>query len=158
MATAKIKLLRAGDVVPNPISPVGQKKAKQEFKQDADINSIMQKFQKTQTINYAAKHQPQYGIATPVDYHQALNIVTAAQSMFAELPSNLRRRFENKPEALLEFVQDEANYQEATELGLRLTDAAEQAALARLERADPDEGPNAGQGEEGTSPTPSEGT
>lgn len=120
--------------VPNPISPKGIKPAKQEFKQDADINSIMAKFQKTGAIDHVSKHQQNYGIATPQSLHEALNVVTAAQTMFNDLPSSLRNKFENRASDFLKFVQDEKNYEEAIELGLDLTPEASQAAHERLER------------------------
>jgi len=110
-------------------SPTGIKPAKQEFKDDADLNSIMRKFQKTGSIDHVKNHQPQYGESTPQTLHEALNVVKRADSMFADLPSSVRNKFHNKPEAFLEFVQDPANLQEAQELGLALsTQAAEQAA------------------------------
>lgn len=113
------------------VSPVGEEPAQQQFKDDCDINSIMRKFQKTGAIDHVAKHQPVYGVATPMDYHEAMNTITAAQSMFADLPSSLRRRFNGDPAELLEFVQNPDNADEAKELGLALSDAARVEADAR---------------------------
>ena len=106
------------------LSPAGVKPAKQEFKDDADLNSIMKKFQKTGAIDHVVKHQGSYGISTPVLLHEAMNLVTAADSMFADLPSSLRNKFENKPAAFLEYVQDPKNAEEAKKLGLALTPEA----------------------------------
>jgi phage internal scaffolding protein len=113
------------------VSPVGIEPAQQQFKDDCDINSIMRRFQKTGAIDHVAAHQLQYGMATPTDYHQAMNIITRAEQMFADLPSSLRRRFNGDPAELLEFVQDPKNAAEAKELGLALSDkaAGEAAAL-----------------------------
>jgi len=135
MATAKTREVRnAFSEVPNPQGPAGIKPAKQEFKDDADINSIMRKFQKTGTINHSAKYQPQYGETTPITYHESMNIVTGAQTMFNELPSSIRKKFENSAANFLEFVQDESNYEEAQELGLDLAPEAHSAAVERMER------------------------
>lgn len=114
------------------VSPAGVQPAQQQFKDDCDINSIMRRFQKTGAIDHVAAHQPRYGVATPTDYHSAMNIITNAQSMFADLPSGLRRKFNGDPSELLKFVQDPKNADEAKELGLALSDkaAAEAAALA----------------------------
>lgn len=119
------------------VSPVGVEPAQQQFKDDCDINSIMRRFQKTGAIDHVAKHQPQYGVWAPGDLHQALNIVAQAESMFADLPSSLRRRFNGDPSELLAFVQDPNNADEAAELGLALSDvaAAEAAVLAEERRA-----------------------
>lgn len=107
-------------------SPPGEKRAKQEFKQDADINSIMAKFQKTGAIDHASKYQPLYGIASPQTLQEAMNTVTAAQTMFEELPSSLRVKFNNRPQDFLEFIQNPDNKSEAIKLGLTsLSDEAE---------------------------------
>lgn len=122
-------------IVENPKGPKGEKPAKQEFKEDADINKIMRKFQKTGAIDHAAKYQPQYGESTPTDFHEAMNIVTRAQSMFNELPSSIRKKFENSAAGFLEFVQDEKNYEEAKELGIDLAPEAQSIAEERIKAA-----------------------
>lgn len=121
------------------ISPEGVEPAQQQFKDDCDINSIMRKFQVTGAIDHVAAHQPNYGMATPVDLHQAMNLITRAEQMFADLPSSLRRRFNGNPTEMLEFVQNPANADEARELGLALSDkaAAEAAAIASQAPAEP---------------------
>lgn len=107
------------------VSPEGVEPAQQQFKEDCDINTIMARYQKGGAINHVAIHQPQYGVSTPVDYHAALNVVANAQSMFADLPSSLRRKFEGDPGRFLEYVQDEKNADEAKELGIALSDEAQ---------------------------------
>lgn len=107
------------------VSPVGQTPAQQQFKDDCDINSIMKRFQKTGAIDHVAQHQPQYGVHTPQSLHEAMNIVAQADSMFNDLPSSLRRRFNGSAAELLEFVQDPANESEAETLGLALSDDAQ---------------------------------
>lgn len=100
------------------ISPKGEKPAKQEFKDDADLNSIMRKFQKTGAIAHHLKYGGSYGVATPQTLHEAMTVVSQAETMFAELPSSLRERFRNEPSRFLEFVQDETNLEEMYTLGL----------------------------------------
>lgn len=118
--------------VPNPISPKGVKPAKQEFKDDADINSIMRKFQKTGTIDHASKYQPEYGIASPTTFQESMNIVTRAQSIFNALPSSVRNKFNNSAAEFLEFVQDEKNYEEGQKIGLELSPEAHSKAQERI--------------------------
>lgn len=78
----------------------------------------MKKFQRTGIINHYAKHGPQYGDIPAIEYQEALNIIIAAEDAFAELPSSIRKRFNNNPEEFLEFVQDPDNLEEARKLGL----------------------------------------
>ena len=108
-------------------TPVGgESMTKQSFKDECDINKIMEKFQKTGAITHYAKHAPSYGDATPVDYQNALNIVADANTMFEELPSSIRKKFDNDPSQFLEFVQDEKNSEEMIQLGLRVRKSSPQ--------------------------------
>jgi len=92
---------------------------KQSFKDECDINNIMAKFQKTGALTHYMRHAPEYGDATQVEYADALNVVANANTMFEELPSSIRKKFDNDPAKFLEFVQDEKNESEMEELGLK---------------------------------------
>ena len=107
-----------------PVSPPGHTPAQQQFKEDCDINTIMARFQKTGAIDHVSRYQPEYGFATPQQFHEAMNIVAYGQSMFNDLPSSVRDEFSNDPEAFLEFVQDPANAEKAKELGIALSPEA----------------------------------
>jgi len=118
------------------ISPSGGPTlTQQQFKDDADINSIMRKFQQTGIITHVSNHQPQYGFADSTTLHDAMNVIRTAETMFADLPSSIRNKFENSPSAFLDFVQDADNYEEAIELGLSLAPEALVTALERQEAA-----------------------
>lgn len=93
-------------------------RTKQEFKDSSDINQIMAKFIRTGHLEHAAKFEPRYGFATGESYHEALTVVAEAQSMFEELPSATRLRFDNDPAKFLDFVQDEENKAELKKMGL----------------------------------------
>lgn len=91
---------------------------KQSFKDECDINKIMARFQRTGVLDHVRKHQPEYGFASNADFTSSMQLVAQAQSMFEELPSSVRKRFDNSPGAFLDFVQDESNTAEMAELGL----------------------------------------
>ncbi len=93
-------------------------RARQSMRDECDINKIMAKYQKTGAIDHFSRHAPQYDFADSIEFHDAMNIVTEGNRMFADLPSSLRSRFEN-PGEFLDFVQDEGNAEEMVELGLR---------------------------------------
>ena len=92
--------------------------AQQHFKDECDINTILQKFNITgllpeQTLS------PRYGDFTGIgDYHTALNRVIAAQDEFDALPAQIRARFNNDPAQLIEFLENSDNRPEAEKLGL----------------------------------------
>ena len=51
-------------------------------------------------------------------YHEAQNIVADVSQKFAALPSKIRARFNNKPENMIKFVDDDKNLDEAVKMGL----------------------------------------
>lgn len=120
MPTAKAKKLNRAYGPKRRVRVVNHEpsQTKQSFTQECDINQIMAKFQKTGAIDHLAKHQDQYGFANSQSFHEAMNIVSTAKSMFQELPSSIRRKFENDPAKFLDFVEDPDNHDELVTLGL----------------------------------------
>lgn len=116
-------------------SPAGHTPAQQQFKNDCDINIIMDRFEKNNALDHVSKHQPEYGFTNPQTYHESLNIITQADSMFNDLPAKLRDEFANNPQAFLQFVQDPKNADRAKELGIALSDEAAAAASKAAEAA-----------------------
>lgn len=91
----------------------------QHFRDETDINKIMDKYSQTGLIDHVNDVKGAYGDFTSVqDYQLHLDQVIAADQAFMALPSAIRKRFENSPAALLEFLQDDANRDEAVKLGL----------------------------------------
>lgn len=90
----------------------------QHQKDQADINYIIEQFNVTGIIP-TSPISPQYGDFSGVgDYQSALNAVIAMEDEFMALPANVRARFENDPEQLLDFMSNENNREEAIKLGL----------------------------------------
>ncbi len=111
-------------------------RTRQSFKDECDINKLMAKYQKTGAISHFSRHAPRYDFCEGVEFHDAMNIVTEGDRMFAALPSDLRQRFV-EPGAFLDFVQDEANAEEMIELGLRDPKTPKETLLARTEEVPP---------------------
>ncbi len=95
-----------------------QGRTKQSFKDECDINLIMEKYRKTGAISHVNTYGQSYGFATSIDFTEAMHLITTAQEMFDGLPSAIRTRFENNPSQFLDFVQDANNVDEMKELGL----------------------------------------
>lgn len=91
---------------------------KQSMSEECDINYILRKYQKTGVVDHFKKHEGRYDIFAPVDFHEAMNIVADAQSMFSELPSSVRSKFDNDPGTFLNFANNPANHDAMVELGL----------------------------------------
>jgi len=99
--------------------------AQQHFKDECDINNILRQFNITGLLPESPL-SPRYGDFTGIgDYHTALNRVIAAQDEFDSLPAQIRARFNNDPQELIEFLDNEENRPEAEKLGLVEKAAAE---------------------------------
>jgi len=93
-------------------------RTQQHFKDETDINNILRQFNVTGLLPQKAI-TPQYGDFSGIhDYHGALNQVIAAENEFMTLPAQLRARFDNDPQALIEFLDNPENINEAIKLGL----------------------------------------
>jgi len=69
---------------------------------------------------HSRTYEGEYGEFAAIDYHEAMNTVVEAQSMFETVPSEIRSRFGNDPGAFLKFVLDEKNSDEMRDMGLMI--------------------------------------
>lgn len=91
----------------------------QHFKDECDINIIVDRFTRTGLVTNINPREPLYmDVSNVPDYITAFNIVTAAQESFDSLPSDVRKFFDNNPSNMVEFVQDPSNREQAIQLGL----------------------------------------
>lgn len=91
----------------------------QAEKDSCDVNLIVAKYAKTGVMGNVRTDQPMYGdFSSAVDYHDALIKIQEAEESFMSLPANVRKRFENDPGKLIDFLQDVKNREEAISLGL----------------------------------------
>lgn len=95
----------------------------QHHREQCDVNQIMARFKRSGAIDHVSKHGPTYQDNTSLDYHTGMNIVAQANTMFAELPASVRKRFHNDPAQFLDFVQNPKNKTEMAELGLLTPEA-----------------------------------
>jgi len=92
--------------------------AQQSFKDDADINVMLEKFRVTGVMPQGVV-MPTYGDFQGVsDYRTAVDAINKATHAFMDMPANIRARFENDPQKFLEFCADDKNRDEAARLGL----------------------------------------
>lgn len=93
-------------------------RAKQEFKEDSDINTILKRFGITGKLPSNVR-MPMYGDFSDVNsFHQAVNAIAAANESFSAMPAHVRSRFQNDPERFVQFCLDDGNRAEAVKLGL----------------------------------------
>lgn len=93
--------------------------AKQSFKDECDINTILERYMRTGALPDLIKQNPRYGdFANVTDYQTSMNLVLHANDQFANLPAAVRDKFNNDPVQFLEFTNDPNNMQQMVEMGL----------------------------------------
>jgi len=93
-------------------------RAQQHHKDECDINVILERFGKTGQVPVNAISGTYGDFSGVHDYHTALNAIIAAESEFAALPAQIRNRFDNEPNKLIDFMNNDQNKAEAEKLGL----------------------------------------
>jgi len=91
----------------------------QGHKDECDVNNIIKKYDATGLITHVARFEATYEDVAALDFRQALELQKSIQEKFSELPSSIRRRFENDPYKYLAFLENPANEKESVEIGLR---------------------------------------
>lgn len=90
--------------------------AKQGLKESSDINFIIRQYKTTGYLEHVNNFQAVYGEAPAVDYREALELVRNADALFLQLPSSVRKAFNNDPGAFLDFTADPANLEKVREM------------------------------------------
>lgn len=98
----------------------------QSFKDDADINCIIARFENTGVLvdpTVPVSRTPQFGDFSEMpSYQEAQNVIVAANNAFNDLSAKIRERFGNDPAAYFDFVRSlkkgSDDYAEAIRLGI----------------------------------------
>lgn len=91
----------------------------QADREDADINKIIARFNKSGQLPPTFRGEPFYGDVSELgDLQESLIKIKEADELFMSYPAELRERFENDPVKLVDFLKDEKNRKEAEDLGL----------------------------------------
>lgn len=92
----------------------------QSGREDADINVIVERAKRGAVPPVGRNLAPMYGDFTevPTDLRDCLNMVKLANDLFMSLDPVVRRRFDNDPAKMLDFLNDPSNREEAVKLGL----------------------------------------
>lgn len=114
-----VAIRKYGDRTSTPYESVGESRTKQSFRDECDINNLMDNWRATGNMAHTNQTPPVYGDFSDVtDYQTAVLQVQAATEGFASLSARLRARFHNSPEELLAFTSDPENLEACVELGL----------------------------------------
>ena len=98
--------------------PPEEGRTQQQFAEEVDINTIVRRFGLTGHLPTNPAPPMEGDFTGIVDFHTAMNAVRRAQEGFEAFPAELRARFSNDPQRMLEFLADDTNKDEAVKLGL----------------------------------------
>lgn len=93
----------------------------QNHRQECEINCIVAKYKRTGILPdmFSRIREGHYGDFSKVnDYHHAMNQVAEASEAFYELPAEIRKKFDNDPAKMLDYVDDPNNYDACVEMGI----------------------------------------
>jgi hypothetical protein len=91
---------------------------KASFAKDLNINNIIKKFQRTGILQKANDFEGTYGEFTSMDLREAIEKVDRAQSLFLEVPSQIRAQFNNDAGAFIDYATNPTNLSQLRDWGL----------------------------------------
>jgi len=94
-------------------------KTDQQYGDETDVNQIVEKYMRTGELSHTRNQQGVYADTSEIpDLLGATLIVQEANEKFAELPADVREKFQNNPINMMDYLAQEKNRSEAEELGL----------------------------------------
>ncbi len=84
-------------------------RTKQSFKDETDINKILQRAQKAGTLSHLEKYQGSYGDFADFDFFESSLQLAKGGEIFDALPSELRSEFHQSPAEFFDYVNDPKN-------------------------------------------------
>jgi phage internal scaffolding protein len=97
---------------------MGESLTIQSQRDEADINSIMKRYQQTGYFPQSMRLPTYEDYSEVQDYRSSLHAVMEAQERFMEIPPEVRARFSNDPQQFLEFASNPSNINELRKMGL----------------------------------------
>lgn len=113
---------KASAIYFDPVTdPKAVSMTKQSFREEADINVIMKRAERTGVIGdpLAVYDKGVYGdFSDGADFLTIQNRVLAMNEYFMTLPGEVRAKFNHDPAVMIDFVSNPANLAESVKLGL----------------------------------------
>ncbi len=94
-------------LIPAPIYDDGR--TKQSFRDECDINAIMDRAAQGGTITHLAKWEGIYADFSEYDFQDHNQKLTKGREIFDDLPAEIRREFGQSPQAFFDYVNDPKN-------------------------------------------------
>lgn len=103
----------------NALINIDESLTHQEFKDECDINTIIDRFGIGENPITEQKWVTNVDIAdAPDDYMSVMNQLNEARDQFMSLPAKVRTQFENDPAKFVDFVSNSDNVDDMIRMGL----------------------------------------
>ena len=97
----------------------GESMTQEHFREETEILNIIRRHDRNGVIEHINKGTAIYGDFSEItDYRDMIHKLREADSAFAQVPSDIRKRFENDPAKFFNFVTDQNNHSALAEMGL----------------------------------------
>ena len=90
---------------------------KQAHKDECDVGLILKKYSHTGAIQHCKPPGQYFDASSSMDFHSAMDFIMQAKDDFLSIPSSIRKKFDNDPGNFIKWLADEANHDEAVQLG-----------------------------------------
>ncbi|AXH77094.1 MAG: internal scaffolding protein [Microviridae sp.] len=91
----------------------------QSFQAECDIRNIMSQYKRTGVVNHVTSLAGRFDDISEIpSFHEAMNVIAESKETFLQLPSSLRKRFNNDPAEFLDFVHNPDSRDEMIKLGM----------------------------------------
>lgn len=108
----------------------GPSKTRQEFTEECDVNTIMDRYMKTSVFPFKEPGPPvYYDFVGMPDLQNALADLHRADDAFMQLPAKVRKEFDNDPVRFVEFATNEDNLKQLRDWGLAAPEKAPDAPM-----------------------------
>lgn len=100
----------------------GESMTQEHFREETEILNIIRRHDRNGVIDHINKGTAIYGDFSEItDYRDMIHKLREADSAFAQVPSDIRKRFENDPAKFFNFVTDQNNHAQLKQMGLVMT-------------------------------------
>ncbi len=84
-------------------------RTKQSQKNETDINLLLERSAREGTMSHLEKYEAQYADYSDFNFEGHINTISRGQTIFEELPAEVKREFEQSPAKFFRYVTDPAN-------------------------------------------------
>ncbi len=91
-------------------------RTKQSQRHECDINKLLERYQRDASLGHLEKYGGQYGNYADYDFENHVTKIAEMNTIFEQLPAEVKKDFGQKPDKFFEFVTDPANAERLPEL------------------------------------------